>query len=551
VTIVTRHPIEDWRGVNAAQLTDEAVFPDSSCVQQIAAASHGKPELFASSSSWALFSAQIWTGFSKGAAMWNTYLSSLPIHVPSRFRLDLLVGAGVLYFVLAFVRRLLKNFHDELRRNKVELEAIFHRNTVDSTEPLLSKPAPAPGCGGLFRAERAERLYETVEQRTWRPSLAGFGRKDLGTAQEPSATLGSIGHQDAAVSQTTSPAAPEPATPESGSTAFDARVQQERINSPPEVIPPLEAAYRQPLPEVGKAKARRLTPLRIGAGLALAAACGALAVYGPLDSTFATTKDHATADLASATDALETYWRAMTGSSAREEERSAIHDLTASLAQVTNRLDKSVREDQARLDELRAHIDQESTSRFADIAARLDKLEQKAAAPAAPLPEFADVVARLDKLEKKAALLATPAPQFADIAARLDKLEKRAAVAGTPSSQGAESSPRVERAPVSAASTVKPLAPAPSKLSTLMARAEPSFLNERAGPGSAKPLLRDYSVEDVRDGVALIDSRYGSRQVAPGDIIPGAGRVLSIDRQGGNWFVLTSLGIILGGPAPR
>ena len=195
-----------------------------------------------------------------------------------------------------------------------------------------------------------------------------------------------------------------------------------------------------------------------------------------------------------------------------------------------------------------------SSSRFADLATRLDKLEQKPAAPAAPAPEFADVVARLDKLERKAALPATPAPQIADIAARLDKLEKKPVVAGAPSPEGAGSGPRLDtgekRAAVSAASTVKPLAPAAQKLPTLMARAEPPARSGGVRPDSAKPLLRDYSVEDVRNGIALIDSRYGTRQVAPGDIIPGAGRVLSIDRQGGSWFVLTSLGIILGGPAP-
>ncbi|HEX9170810.1 MAG TPA: hypothetical protein VF886_18090 [Roseiarcus sp.] len=299
-----------------------------------------------------------------------------------------------------------------------------------------------------------------------------------------------------------------------------------------------------------------MRPLLIGSGLASAATCGALAIYvAPAGSALATTKMQASAGLASAADGLETYWDAISGSSAREEDRSAMRDLSASLAQVTIRLDKIEREDQAGLDELRAHTDQESSSKFADITARLDKLEQKAVAPpAAPAPEFADVVARLDRLEKKAALPAAPAPQFADIAARLDKLEKRAAVASTPSPEVAESAPRLDtgekKAAVQVASAAKPLPPAP-KRTMVWARGEPSAPSGRAGPDDAKPLLRDYSVEDVRDGVALVDSRYGSRQVAPGDIIPGAGRVLRIDRQGGNWFVLTSLGIILGGPAPR
>ena len=68
-------------------------------------------------------------------------------------------------------------------------------------------------------------------------------------------------------------------------------------------------------------------------------------------------------------------------------------------------------------------------------------------------------------------------------------------------------------------------------------------------PTNPGPLLRDYSVENVRDGVAVVDSRYGPQEVAPGDLIPGAGRVLRIEKRGGDWFVLTSRGVIASGPA--
>ena len=206
-----------------------------------------------------------------------------------------------------------------------------------------------------------------------------------------------------------------------------------------------------------------------------------------------------------------------------------MRDLSAALAQMTVRLDQIEREDGARLDQLSARIDQDSASRFADIAARLDKLEQKAAAPAAPAPELADVAARLDKLEKKSALAAQPAAQLADIAARLDKLEKKAAVP--------------------AASSAAPLPPTTPKQSMLIARAEPSPAKESARPDNAKPLLRNYSIGDVRFGIAVVRSRYGSQQVAPGDTIPGAGRVLRIENRGGGWVVVTSLGVIANSPA--
>jgi tetrahydromethanopterin S-methyltransferase subunit G len=78
-------------------------------------------------------------------------------------------------------------------------------------------------------------------------------------------------------------------------------------------------------------------------------------------------------------------------------------------------------------------IDQDSSSRFADIAARLDKLEKIAALPATSASESANVVARLDKLEKKVAVAAAPASEIAGLTTRLNKLEKKAAAAGASS----------------------------------------------------------------------------------------------------------------------
>src|ERR1700733_150794 len=75
-----------------------------------------------------------------------------------------------------------------------------------------------------------------------------------------------------------------------------------------------------------------------------------------------------------------------------------------------------------------------------------------------------------------------------------------------------------------------------------MARADRSAPNETAKSDNPGPLLRDYSVEDPRDGIAVVDSRSGPQEVATGDFIPGAGRVLRIEKRRGDWFVLTSRG---------
>ena len=327
------------------------------------------------------------------------------------------------------------------------------------------------------------------------------------------------------------------------------KAQQKPIISPPEVIPFADVAYRRPLLQPKKAKWRDLKPFLLVIGLTLSAIYGAIAIYDPpLNWTFATTKSQVIAGLASAVDVLKEPLEAITGASEREEERSAMRDLSATLTKVRIRLDQIEHEYGARLEKLSERIDQDSSSRFADIAARLDKLENKAAVPATPASEFADVVARLDKLEKRVAVAAVPASEFANITTRLNKLEKRSGVPATYSSQVADSGPRLDRREkrpaVPAASSAKP--PATSKQSTLMARAESSA----SSPENPKPLLRDYSVEDVRDGIAVVDGRYGPQQVAPGDFIPGAGRVLRIERRGGDWFVVTSLGVIASGPPP-
>ncbi len=358
----------------------------------------------------------------------------------------------------------------------------------------------------------AQRLFEALGRKdaaeAIKDALAALDRKDYATAQGLFEALSLKGASDSRY-----------------------ETQQKPATSPLEAIPFADAAYRQPRPQAEKAKARGLKPLLLGTGLVLFATFGAFAIYGsPPNWTFGTTKSQAIAGLASAVDVLKARLEAITGSSGREEERSAMRDLSAALTQVTIRLDQIEHEYGARLDKLSERIDQNSSSRFADIAARLDTLEKKVAVPATPASEFADVVARLDKMEKRVAVAAAPASEFADITTRLNKLEKRAAVPAT--------------------SSAKPLPPATPKQSTLKARTEPSASNEIARPDDPRPLLRDYSVEDVQDGIAVVYSRYGPQQVAPGDFIPGAGRVLRIERRGDDWFVLTSLGVIASGPAP-
>jgi hypothetical protein len=435
----------------------------------------------------------------------------------------------------------------EAEKNSSARETGRDNQVGDSPVAIASSDAAAvdPLGNALAALDRrdyatARRLFEALGREdaaaAIEDALAALDRKDYATAQGLFEALGQKGAAAAQVqgSAPATSALPEPAALARGpmASASPNKPQQERTISPPEVIPVADAAYHRPLPQAKKPKSRRLKPLLLGTALVLFAIFGLSALYGsPPNWTFPTTKSQAIAGLSSAVDVLKADLGAITGQSAREEERSEMRDLSAALTQVTVRLEQIEHEYGSQLDKLSERVDQDSSSRFADIGARLDKLEKKAALPATPASESADVVARLDKLEKRAAVAAAPASEIVDITRRLNKLEKRAAVP--------------------APSSANPLPPAAQKQSSLVARAEPSAPNEMARSDSPGPVLRDYSVEDVREGIAVVDSRYGPQEIAPGDLIPGAGRVLRIEKRGGDWFVLTSRGVIWSGPAPQ
>ena len=379
----------------------------------------------------------------------------------------------------------------------------------------------------------AQRLFETCGRKDAAASIEGawaaLDRRDYETAQR---LFESLSQTTVTGSKVTESGPAIPAAPKVATSAAGSKVASDcgATPSPIEIIPLVDPARRQSLRRAEKPAPWRKRPLLLVSGLLIFATCGAYAINGsPPSWSFAATKSQAIAGLASAINAFKVPLRAITRPTERDEERSAIQAVSAALTRLTTHLDQIEHYYGARLDRVGERLDQDSSSRFADAAARLDKLEQKGAALAASAAEFTDLAARLDKLEKRVVAAAQPASEITDIATRLDKLEKRATAAAPPPS-------------------AKPVLSAGQKQSTLMARAEPSASIQTARPNSPTPLLQNYSVEDVRDGIAVVDSRFGSQQVAPGDFIPGAGRVLRIERRGEDWIVLTSLGIITGGP---
>lgn len=140
------------------------------------------------------------------------------------------------------------------------------------------------------------------------------------------------------------------------------------------------------------------------------------------------------------------------------------------------------------------------TSRLDELAARLDKAKGETSGAIALL------AAKIDPLRQETAA------KLQSMVERLDKLEHRG----------------------EAANVAKPPQP-------------PAEAKPMTGPAEAAkqpPVIRSWVVRDVYDGIALVEGADGPVEVAPGEVLPGAGRVRSIERTGRGWVVVTSRGVI-------
>jgi hypothetical protein len=344
-----------------------------------------------------------------------------------------------------------------------------------------------------------------------------LGRKDAVEAIENA--FAALDRKDFAVAQGLF----EALTPPKGAAEWTGRppgpesgVKDEAIVALP-IAGVADAASLQSPPAAGSSRGVRSRRVLILAALALVAVLGASAAYGSRAGwSFSTARSEALADFRAAVRMARAPFQALAARGGRD-------DLAASLAQMSIRLDQMEHDFGARLDKLGERIDQNSSPATADIDARVEALEKQTAAPAP-----AEVAAKLDRLEKRlAAAAAAPASEIGDLTTRVVRLEKKAA-----SATALQANPPPPGGP-------KQLALGAGAGSAEVARAE-----------APQSVLRNYSVEDVQGGVAMVDSRYGPREVAPGDVLPGAGRVLRIERRGGAWVVVTSQGVIAGGPGP-
>jgi hypothetical protein len=311
----------------------------------------------------------------------------------------------------------------------------------------------------------------------------------------------------AAASAVVPAASQKPAATETPAT------EPERVSLIPFVAETAESVRRRA--NGGIPKNRRLL-------LGSAAACLALLFAGSAAVVQATQSQHESQNLAEAVNAVTARLDAIDTSRPKEEAaeiRKAVNDargglatsrdVSATIAQLNARLDRLEHEQDARLEKLGERVDHDATSRSTDnqtrsaeLAARIEKLEK------------ADFAGRIDKIEK------------ADLAARVDKIEKKAATQ---------------------VAAVTPPSP-PQKAATAAAPVSPGVSSDVTG-SIAKPTpttpIRGWYLTEMRSGSAIVENRQGIHEVAPGDVLPGAGKIQRFEKRGREWVVVTDTGVIV------
>jgi uncharacterized protein YidB (DUF937 family) len=194
---------------------------------------------------------------------------------------------------------------------------------------------------------------------------------------------------------------------------------------------------------------------------------------------------------------------------------------------------KPSEKDAIALEDMKTRLDAVKIETGAYIADLAGKVEQMQSEPAAMLSQINE---RLDRIEHQIAAPLPNASLGAASASGLAAARKQAQIAPAPAkppleyahgqSNGGERGDAIDL-------SQKPAV-----------RGVPRPLGNLALAAGRPQLITNWVVRDVYDGVALVESPRGSIEVAPGEIIPGAGRVQSIERRGAGWIVITNRGLV-------
>jgi hypothetical protein len=125
--------------------------------------------------------------------------------------------------------------------------------------------------------------------------------------------------------------------------------------------------------------------------------------------------------------------------------------------------------------------------------------------------------------------------QFGKISERFDRTERALNEPGVKLAALSDSVARIERRIAAA--------PAP-EVTGSVADNQPAVPPEtKEAPKPA--ILEGWVIRDIYRGRALVESRNGLFEIAPGSNLPGIGRVGTITQQNGRWIVVTPKGLIV------
>lgn len=154
-------------------------------------------------------------------------------------------------------------------------------------------------------------------------------------------------------------------------------------------------------------------------------------------------------------------------------------------------------------------------------------------------------------------LVQTLKAQLAELAALKASLDGANHTAGTQLTKISDRLDALERAQTDPSGKLARIADAVDKLEKRSASTETTGALPVSQPAAAAtapdtnvagPVLKDWVVQDVHNGRALIESRYGAEFfVASGSVLPGLGTVQAVKRQNGEWVVVTTKGVITSG----
>ncbi|HLH13122.1 MAG TPA: hypothetical protein VKV77_14755 [Methylovirgula sp.] len=203
------------------------------------------------------------------------------------------------------------------------------------------------------------------------------------------------------------------------------------------------------------------------------------------------------------------------------------NDPSAGSAQATTAaLSDQVHGLEARFDAMQSAVETHAPDEIRSLQENIDALKASLEAEKAQTDaSIAQLSAKLDQLEKLNPRLAALEKNERGEAKSEKAIDPKAIQATL------ERAARSERADAMTTASVP---------ANVESKAQPAAVEPQRKP----PLLTNWVVRDVYDGIALVEGPEGAIEVMPGDVLPGAGVVKSIERRGGGWVVLTSRGLV-------